>query len=206
MCNIQLTLLGLSSGHIPNSLSLPFPSYLEQSSNKVPYSLLKPTEELRSTLVKAVGGEDKWAALGDKPVVFTCGSGMTAAVGWLADTLVRESEGKEPRGALYDEVSPLHSIMKRMVSKRLIEHRAGQVGQVGKKARLNEAVPSRHSRAQTWNRIVNQIHKHMHLHIPSTESCVDPQYYFMLLCDELCSKMHIQTVRWTDSSLHSPSP
>lgn len=30
---------------------------------------------------------------------------MTAAVGWLSDTLVRENEGKEPRGALYDEVS-----------------------------------------------------------------------------------------------------
>lgn len=96
---------GMSSGHIPNSLPLPFSSYLEPSDDKRPYSTYKSIPELRSTLAKAVGGETQFSELDSKPVVFTCGSGMTAAVGWLADTLVRESEGKEPRGALYDEVS-----------------------------------------------------------------------------------------------------
>jgi len=96
---------GMPSGHIPNSLPLPFSSYLEPSSDKRPYSVYKSTPELKSTLAKAVGGESQLAELEDKPIVFTCGSGMTAAVGWLADTLVRESEGKEPRGVLYDEVS-----------------------------------------------------------------------------------------------------
>lgn len=96
---------GLSSGHIPNSLPLPFSSYLDPSDDKRPYSTYKSLPELKSTLAKAVGGESRLSELEGKPVVFTCGSGMTAAVGWLADTLVRESEGKEPRGALYDEVS-----------------------------------------------------------------------------------------------------
>lgn len=95
----------MSSGHIPNSLPLPFSSYLEPSDDKRPYSKYKSIPDLKSTLAKAVGGESEFAQLEDKPVVFTCGSGMTAAVGWLADTLVRESEGREPRGVLYDEVS-----------------------------------------------------------------------------------------------------
>ena len=95
----------MSSGHIPNSLPSPFSSYLEPSDDKRPYSRYKSIPDLRLTLAKAVGGESEFAQLADKPVVFTCGSGMTAAVGWLADTLVRESEGKEPRGVLYDEVS-----------------------------------------------------------------------------------------------------
>lgn len=95
----------MSSGHIPSSLPLPFSSYLEPSSDKRPYSSLRSLDELRSILVNGVGGERAWAELADQPLVFTCGSGMTAAVGWLADTLVRDSEGKPPRGALYDEVS-----------------------------------------------------------------------------------------------------
>jgi len=95
----------MSSGHIPNSLPLPFSSYLEPSDDKRPYSTYRSIPDLKSTLAKAVGGEGEFAQLEDKPVVFTCGSGMTAAVGWLADTLVRESEGKESRGVLYDEVS-----------------------------------------------------------------------------------------------------
>ena len=94
----------MQSGHIPQSLPLPFSSYLQPSNDKQPYTSLKSVEELESTLSSAVGGESKWAELDDKPVVFACGSGMSAAIGWLADTLVREKEGKEPRGALYDEV------------------------------------------------------------------------------------------------------
>lgn len=94
---------GMPSGHIPNSLPLPFSSYLEPHKDKQPYSTYKSIPELKTTLAQAVGGESKFAELEDKPVVFTCGSGMTAAVGWLADTVVRESEGKESRGVLYDE-------------------------------------------------------------------------------------------------------
>jgi thiosulfate/3-mercaptopyruvate sulfurtransferase len=102
---------GMPSGHIPNSLPLPFSSYLEPHNDKQPYSTYKSIPELKSTLAQAVGGESKLTELEDKPIVFTCGSGMTAAVGWLADTVVRESEGKEPRGVLYDEVSSLRGRM-----------------------------------------------------------------------------------------------
>lgn len=100
-----LIAIGMPSGHIPASLPLPFSSYLQPSSDKRPWSSYKSLEELKSTLAGAVGGETKYQELDAQPLVFTCGSGMTAAVGWLADTLVRESEDKEPRGALYDEVS-----------------------------------------------------------------------------------------------------
>lgn len=101
----KLTLTGMSSGHIPSSLPLPFSSYLEPSNDKRPYSSLKSIDQLRSILVDAVGGESRWQELDQQPLVFTCGSGMTAAVGWLADTLVRGNEGKPVRGALYDEAS-----------------------------------------------------------------------------------------------------
>jgi thiosulfate/3-mercaptopyruvate sulfurtransferase len=128
----------MSSGHIPNSLPLPFSSYLEPANDKRSYTTYKSVPELKSTLANAVGGEQKLAELDDKPLVFTCGSGMTAAVGWLADTLVRESEGKEPRGALYDEVSFWNSMH---IS--LLTVRAGLVGQAGRRARLRGDSQSR---------------------------------------------------------------
>lgn len=41
-----------------------------------------------------------------KGVVFTCGSGMTAAVGWLANEVVKEQLGEGAgKTGIYDEVS-----------------------------------------------------------------------------------------------------
>jgi hypothetical protein len=36
--------------------------------------------------------------------VFTCGSGMTAAVGWLANEIIRLEEGSKVKTSIYDEV------------------------------------------------------------------------------------------------------
>jgi thiosulfate/3-mercaptopyruvate sulfurtransferase len=98
---------GLSSGHIPHSLPCPFPNYLEPASDSKPYTSYKPHDQLKEVLVNAVGGKDAWSTLqrGEKSVVFSCGSGMTAAVGWLANEVVREQEGQSPKSAIYDEVS-----------------------------------------------------------------------------------------------------
>ncbi|WVR06421.1 hypothetical protein IAU60_003452 [Kwoniella sp. DSM 27419] len=95
---------GLPSGHIPGSKPLPFGSYLNPAGDK-PYSSYKSVPELKEVLVNAVGGQDKFDQLetGGKGVVFTCGSGMTAAIGWVANELVKEKEGKALKTALYDE-------------------------------------------------------------------------------------------------------
>lgn len=60
-------------------------------------------------LVQAVGGEAKWKELEGtegRGLVFTCGSGMTAAIGWLANEAVKEGMGKGAgKTSIYDEVS-----------------------------------------------------------------------------------------------------
>ncbi|WVQ80679.1 hypothetical protein IAT38_002784 [Cryptococcus sp. DSM 104549] len=96
---------GLSSGHIPNSLPLPFSAYLDPAAEKKPYSNYKSLPELKEVLQRAVGGNGEWKEIedGKRTVVFTCGSGMTAAIGWLANELLRESEGKAAKSAIYDE-------------------------------------------------------------------------------------------------------
>lgn len=74
---------GLKSGHMPGALNLPFDTLLEDG------RLVAP-EQIRA----------KFAAAGvdlDKPVVTSCGSGVTAAVLWFA----LDAVGKEPK-ALYD--------------------------------------------------------------------------------------------------------
>jgi thiosulfate/3-mercaptopyruvate sulfurtransferase len=74
---------GLKSGHMPGALNLPYDTLLEDG------RLVAP-EQVRA----------KFAAAGvdlDKPVVTSCGSGVTAAVLWFA----LDAIGKEPK-ALYD--------------------------------------------------------------------------------------------------------
>jgi thiosulfate/3-mercaptopyruvate sulfurtransferase len=97
----------LASGHIPNSLSAPFLNYLSPPSDTKPYTSYKSLEELKEVLTKAVGGQAAWDALvkGDKGLVFTCGSGMTAAIGWLANELIRAEQGGNVKSSIYDEVS-----------------------------------------------------------------------------------------------------
>jgi len=65
----------LSSGHMPNSLSLPFNELLNEDGT------LKPEQALRAAFESA--GVDL-----SKPIVTTCGSGVTAAVPYLALTLL----------------------------------------------------------------------------------------------------------------------
>jgi len=74
---------GVRSGHIPGSFSVPATSLVENGQ-------LLPADRLRQ--VFAAGGVDI-----DKPVITSCGSGVTAAVLWLA----LDALGKTPK-ALYD--------------------------------------------------------------------------------------------------------
>lgn len=83
---------GLSSGHIPNSLSLPFPNLLKTETGKdgKQYTVLKDQIELWRTLSDTVGGMEALDKLrqassgGELAATNTCGSGMTAAAIWLA--------------------------------------------------------------------------------------------------------------------------
>ncbi len=74
---------GISSGHIPGSLNLPFSRIVKDG------HLVSP-ENVRAALIEA--GVDL-----ERPVVTTCGSGVSAAILWVA----LESIGKMPL-ALYD--------------------------------------------------------------------------------------------------------
>jgi thiosulfate/3-mercaptopyruvate sulfurtransferase len=74
---------GVRSGHIPGSLNVPYTKLVENGR-------LLPPEQLRQGL--AAGGVDI-----DKPIITSCGSGVSAATVWLA----LEALGKEPKG-LYD--------------------------------------------------------------------------------------------------------
>jgi thiosulfate/3-mercaptopyruvate sulfurtransferase len=74
---------GLRSGHMPGSLNVPFTELFQNGA-------LLPPDRLRGAF--AAGGVDL-----DKPIIASCGSGVTAAGLWLA----LESLGKPPK-ALYD--------------------------------------------------------------------------------------------------------
>jgi len=77
---------GLSSGHIPNSVSLPFNLFLQNNvaPNGSSYTTFLSEPQLRAAIVDALG-PDKANSLfkGDVSVIATCGSGMTAAILWL---------------------------------------------------------------------------------------------------------------------------
>ena len=97
---------------------MPFSDLLSQPSNTNPsYKTLLPNDQLRQVLSKAMGGEEaldralkgevsrscRRSASSDRSqrtFVTTCGSGMTAAVIWLA---LKELGATDV--ALYDEVS-----------------------------------------------------------------------------------------------------
>ena len=110
MCHVRFTGAapeprpGLSSGHIPNSLSLPFNIFLQKQISKVngsEYTTFLPEGALKGALEAAVGVEQANLIIeGKKSVVTTCGSGMTAAVLWLGLRLLGVRNV-----ALYDEVS-----------------------------------------------------------------------------------------------------
>ena len=64
---------GLSSGHVPGSCNVPFQDVLNNG-------FMKSEEELRAIFDKLT--------LADKPLVFSCGSGLTACITLLAAELV----------------------------------------------------------------------------------------------------------------------
>jgi thiosulfate/3-mercaptopyruvate sulfurtransferase len=74
---------GLRSGHMPGALNVPFTALIENGA-------LAPPERIRQAL--AAGGVDV-----EKPIIASCGSGVSAATLWLA----LDSLGKTP-AALYD--------------------------------------------------------------------------------------------------------
>lgn len=94
---------GLSSGHIPNSFSLPFNLFLTQNTNIVSgetYTTFKTRDQILEELKKAVGEQETQAILeGKRKAVASCGSGMTAGVLWLGLNLLGVKGV-----ALYDEV------------------------------------------------------------------------------------------------------
>ncbi|MBB6463618.1 sulfurtransferase [Flammeovirga kamogawensis] len=68
---------GMRSGHIPNSLNLPFKTLLKDGKFK--------SEEERRELFDALN-------LDDKPLIFSCGSGVTACVVYLASEGILSQE------------------------------------------------------------------------------------------------------------------
>lgn len=74
--------LGLSSGHMPNSFSLPFNTFLE--SKPEGFTVFRQPEDIKKQLIDAVGSKNAEDILSGKATVATtCGSGMTAAVSYL---------------------------------------------------------------------------------------------------------------------------
>jgi thiosulfate/3-mercaptopyruvate sulfurtransferase len=99
---------GLSSGHIPNSLSVPFSSFLMKRTytpagkrDPITFTELASPSALQETLESLVGKEyaDQIRS-GKRGVIASCGSGMTAGVVWLSLQLM----GVKNIG-LYDEAS-----------------------------------------------------------------------------------------------------
>ncbi|BFZ63075.1 hypothetical protein YB2330_004192 [Saitoella coloradoensis] len=85
---------GLSSGHIPYSLSLPFQALLTTpSSSSSSYTTYKPASELKETF-EGLGVKE-----GDD-VIMSCGTGVTASVLWLGQNIAFGSDGS--KGAVYD--------------------------------------------------------------------------------------------------------
>ncbi|TKX21104.1 rhodanese-like domain-containing protein 4 [Elsinoe australis] len=77
---------GLSSGHVPGSVSLPFTEVLDEKKR------LKGREELRRLF------EEK-GVRGDREVVFSCGTGVTASV---LEAALKEAGLAEGRRRVYD--------------------------------------------------------------------------------------------------------
>ena len=95
---------GLSSGHMPHSLSFPFQSFLDTvaaTEGKPTYTVFKSPEGVRAALLQALGGDEvqlQQVLEGKRSIINSCGSGMTACVLWLGLQLLGV------RSAVYDEV------------------------------------------------------------------------------------------------------
>ncbi|PAV21810.1 thiosulfate sulfurtransferase [Pyrrhoderma noxium] len=92
---------GLSAGHIPYSLSLPFTTFLEthQAPNGQSYTSFLPKDKILEALEGKIGAKNTQDVLeGKRSIVASCGSGMTAGVLWLGLSILGV---KSP--AIYDE-------------------------------------------------------------------------------------------------------
>ena len=109
---------GLPSGHIPNSICLPFSLLLQsvQTTRGGQFTELRSPKELREIIAKAIGSDDPIQPGSKIKIVNTCGSGMTAAIIWLAlQRLGIDS-------ALYDEVSrSLLTLVSRVPTDRVLK-------------------------------------------------------------------------------------
>lgn len=81
---------------MPGSLSLPFSTLLASQGDPA-YTTLLPRDQLRQVLESTLGGRLQDVLVGKQQVVATCGSGMSAAIIWLA---LHELGAKS---AIYDE-------------------------------------------------------------------------------------------------------
>ncbi|KAH8927455.1 Rhodanese-like protein [Atractiella rhizophila] len=92
----------LSSGHIPNSINLPFTDLLTPPSDtNPPYQTLLPQDELRKVFERTMERYNiPPSSLTTRNFVTTCGSGMTAAIIWLA---LQVAGLKPDQVGLYDE-------------------------------------------------------------------------------------------------------
>jgi len=79
----------LSSGHMPHARPLPFNTLIQK--NEKGYTTFLPQDKLKQVFESALGDGK------DRPIVASCGSGMTAGTIWLAGQLL----GKPV--AIYDE-------------------------------------------------------------------------------------------------------
>ena len=87
---------------MPNSFSLPFNIFLQKHTSKqgLEYNTFLTPSEIQNVLEATVGpAEVKNILKGERPVITSCGSGMTAGVLWLGLQLLGAQ-----RVGLYDEV------------------------------------------------------------------------------------------------------
>ena len=87
---------------MPNSISLPFNLFLQKHSSKQGsgYTTFLTPPVIQFVLEAAIGSAEVEKVLkGERPVITTCGSGMTAGVLWLGLQLLGAQ-----KTSLYDEV------------------------------------------------------------------------------------------------------
>jgi len=91
---------GLPSGHMPNSCSLTFSEFLQKHQTKdgKEYTSFLPPSDIRVKLDNTIPEESDKIIRGQKSVITSCGSGMTASVLWLGLQLLGA-----PHVSLYDE-------------------------------------------------------------------------------------------------------
>lgn len=90
------------SGHMPNSFSVPFDSFMQKQSSEsgLNYTFFASPSTIAKTLTARLGESLSSQILDNShSVVVTCGSGMTACVLWLGLTLLGVVDVR-----LYDEV------------------------------------------------------------------------------------------------------